>query len=190
MKQVRRILVAGAQGTGKSTFARLLAKKIPLNNYIIVEPDSLGDAWEKNGFQLMEPTAENLRKPGKKRVIYKASDKDFMNRITENVFNHIIIFDDIKQRATSAKQYDEFEMFFSRARQMGNYIFFTIHSLADIPPNYWTFFTDVFLFKTFDKVDRSMYKIPNWQKFEKAVQYLQSPNPEEKRRYVYINQLK
>lgn len=183
MKQVRRILIIGRQGSGKSTLARVLGEKINLPK-LTIEPDSMGDGWGPFGYDLVKNEPSALKATGKKRVVFERYDKQFLSRISENVFNQVVTFDDVLFLLTDVVKYRELEQILGRARQTGNYVFFTIHGVSSIPAPFWNYFTDVFIFKTFDKPDRSAYKIPDFERISEAITEVnKSQNP---RAYVYV----
>lgn len=184
MKQVRRILIIGAQATGKSTLARLLSAKIPGANTLVIEPDSFGDAWEPYGFELITPDQVNSSLHGKHRTVFEKNDREFLDRIYKNVFNSCVIFDDSLFLLESNKMYLELSKILGRARQVGNQIIFTIHGVSSVPAPFWNYFTDIFILKTYDKPARSAYKIPNFEDIEKAIERVNThPNM---RAYIYL----
>lgn len=184
MKQVRRILIIGAQGTGKSTLGRMLAQEINLPK-LAVEPDPLGDGWGPYGYELINATdTSQLRAPGNKRVVFDSSDKKFLNRIFWNVLNQVIIFDDVLFLLTDSVKYAELSKVLGRARQYGNYVIFTIHGISSVPGPFWNYFTDIIMMKTYDEPGRSQYKIPEFARIEAATLAVNAhPDP---RCYVYV----
>jgi len=185
MKQVRKVLIAGMPGTGKSTLARSLAKMTGNGSHIVIEPDELGDGWAPYGYQLIKPVEREMNASGLKRVVFDEDDKTFLDKLKNSVFNQVIIFDDAVFMLTDMHQYLKLRKILGRARQTGNHIFFTIHDVADVPAPFWAYFTDVILFKTAGEMQRAKYKIPQFEKVEQARQIVNQETGDI-RKFIFI----
>lgn len=171
MKQVRKYIIGGMPGTGKSTIARVLMQEQPLTNHLVIEPDAYGDGWKDFGYPLMNPTPQNLwQLRGYNRVVWNEDNKTLLEDIFKNVTNSCICFDDCYFLMKDLKTYRTIEKIMGRARQKGNHVFLTIHGFASVPAPFWTYPTDVIVMKTGDQPDRAAYKIPGFENFEKAIE--------------------
>lgn len=181
--EVKRTLIIGAQGCGKSTLARVLASKTEIPNQLVIEPDEMGDGWIENEnfnfqYNLTGLTPREISAPGYKRIVFDETDRDFLRRIHKNIFNHVLIFDDVLFLLTDTVKYAQLSKILGRARQSNNYIFFTIHGLSMVPGPFWGYFTDIILFKTYDEPGRSAYKIPEYKKLFSAYEAVnKDPDP-------------
>jgi len=158
-KQVRRILIAGRQACGKTTLARELAQKIPWDKKKVIQPDEGGDIFE--GWDIIDYTQINEK--GNGIVVFDSYNKDFLKYMGDQdtgPVNSVLIFDDVLFLINGTTKYADLSKILGRARQRNNYVIFICHGLSIVPAPFWAYFTDLILFKTLDKPERSAYKVP------------------------------
>lgn len=157
-RQAKRILICGAQGTGKSLmslkFIKLtLASKFE-KNYFILCPDDDETLFQK--FPVIKP--EDLPRSGK--IIFDEDDENFFITIKQRAIHGIMVIDD-GQFFVSNQKNEQFEKMIQRARQKNLDIIFSCHGMTNVPRRFWTFFTDLILFYTSDSLDIARANIPD-----------------------------
>jgi len=155
IRKCNRILIFGAQGTGKST----LAKKITdasTRKVLIVEVDGMEQIWRPYPFT----TISNLSKikTGKYRLLFDFDNKNFIADVINNFNGGIIVFDDAKTYFQSWKQLQDIEKYVARARQYDIEFIFMYHGFSAVFPAAWTYCNLVVLFKTIDSYQRAENK--------------------------------
>lgn len=168
----KRIVVCGTNGTGKTTFVKKLIESVLLSGAnkkaLSVLPD--------DGEPLFRPYTEIERhhlkmistiKDRTLKVYFDESRKgkiSMWDEIRVNFQNGILVLDDAKFYTGSND--DDLKKLFIRSRQNNIHIVFICHGLSEIPPNLFTFCTEMALFNTTDSWLRLKSKIPNPTKFE------------------------
>lgn len=181
-RQTRRIIIAGQQNTGKSTFSRdVIVKNVPLSRQYVIEPDRMNPLWQE--FEVSDPYTD-INTEGKKRFIYDDEDKNFLKQIGK-ARNSLLIFDDCALMLNNPYRVGEFCRIFARARQSGNFIVFVIHSLSAVPKHVWYYATDIVMFKMRDVPEQGAYKIPEFDRVENMYKkVMQSSEP---RAFGWVN---
>lgn len=161
-----RMVIIGAQGTGKTTFAKKAADKYGKKVLVIV-PDDYERAWHP--YPIIQLKDVSRMTTGKRRVIYDPDDKEFMLNLRNQFSNGLIIWDDSKTYFNTHQRVFELEKMMIRSRQTNVDHFFMYHGFSAIPGLLWTYTTDIALFNTHDSHQRSKDKILNYEVMEKRM---------------------
>lgn len=168
-------LVLGFNGTGKTTFIRetlveLLHRSRTTGRrlkILIVTPDDV--EWQDYPENLLE-TPDDYVYEGIQRHVwqdyYDGEKKYSLNRISK--FNSgIIVFDDCKTYFGDILPQEIINLFVRR-RQRSLDVFFVGHGFTTIPPRAFTYYSDAFLFRTVDNIDRRKDCINNFDYFKRC----------------------
>ena len=168
-------LVLGFNGTGKTTFIRetlveLLHRSRTTGRrlkILIVTPDDV--EWQDYPENLLE-TPDDYVYEGIQRHVwqdyYEGEKKYSLNRISK--FNSgIIVFDDCKTYFGDILPQEIINLFVRR-RQRSLDVFFVGHGFTTIPPRAFTYYSDAFLFRTVDNIDRRKDCINNFDYFKRC----------------------
>lgn len=156
----RLIIVLGYTNTGKSTFIRQL-----INRYVLSRPRVLivtPHDCEFTDIAAVDTTERNWRLfSGIRRIV--ADDK-----ILETVSgikpyqNGLLVFDDCRCYLDSATDKELHKLFISR-KQRGLDIIAAGHGFTEVPPKFFTFASDIVLFKTNDNILRRKNVLRNFE---------------------------
>ena len=160
-------LIVGAQRTGKTTLAKKIADQYP-KKVLVVCPDDMEPAWSK--YNLITPAEIAALTGGKSRVIYNPRDKFFLQHVSDNFRNGLIIYDDAKVYFNNNQKIFELEAFLVRRRQNNIDAMFMYHGFSTIAPLLYTYSTHIALFRTNDAFERAKDKILN---YEQMVQHME-----------------
>lgn len=168
-------LVLGFNGTGKTTFIRqtletLLSRARSTGRRLkclIVTPDDT--EWQDYPENTLE-TPDDYVFDGIQRHIWTEAlgdEKHYsLNRIA--LFNSgIIVFDDCKVYFGDNLPQEIINLFVRR-RQRSLDVFFVGHGFTTIPPRAFTYYSDAFLFRTVDNIDRRKNCISNFDYFKRC----------------------
>ncbi len=138
------VVVLGTNGTGKTTLVRSILKASG-QKCLVVTPHDMewGDCSDN---PLDSP--QDYKFAGIQRHIY---DDDTMNKI-EHFTRGILVFDDCRAYFNASTDKLLHRLFIARRQRMID-IFAVAHGFSDVPPKFFTFATDIFLFKTLDKIE-------------------------------------
>lgn len=170
----KRILIAGAQGCGK-THTSLEFAAITLQNnkrVLILCPDN-DETLIQRFPEVKIHQLTTFTKIG--FLVADFKDKFFYEKIANEKTgfrNGLFIIDDGKSFTINSRNEDFVDMI-RRARQRNLDVIFSCHGMTDVPPSFWTFFTDMILFYTSDNLKKSSYSIPN---MEEKIEYQQRVN--------------
>lgn len=168
-------LVLGFNGTGKTTFLRETLEELLQRSrstgrrlkVLIVTPDDT--EWQDYPENLLE-TPDDYVYEGIQRHVwmdeYNGEKKYSLNRISK--FNSgIIVFDDCKVYFGDILPQEIINLFVRR-RQRSLDVFFVGHGFTTIPPRAFTYYSDAFLFRTVDNIDRRKDCINNFDYFKRC----------------------
>lgn len=164
-RTTRRIIVLGTNGSGKST----LVKKLVLNeiqkkdSHVLVVTRHLNE-W----LSLPEVHSRFRHRVGDyvkaRRLIYRDGD---MQQLSANFRNGLLVFDDCRMYIHAATEQDLLDMLIG-SRQRGVDIIAVGHGFTQVPPAFFTFATDIILFRTRDNIDRRKDVILNFDELKEA----------------------
>ncbi len=164
MRKARLIIILGYNGTGKTT----LAKKIVLNELrndrraLIVTPDDIewpGIDFVHDRFPHRIQTYVKARK-----IIYFDG---LLPIISENLRNSFLIFDDCRAYFTSQTHMDLHQLLIRRRQKMID-IIAVGHGFTEVPPKFFTFASDIVLFRTIDNIHKRKDYIRNFDEMAEA----------------------
>ena len=168
-------LVLGFNGTGKTTFIRETLEELLQRSratgrrlkVLIVTPDDV--EWQDYPENLLE-TPDDYVYEGIQRHVwqdeYEGEKKYSLKRISK--FNRgIIVFDDCKTYFGDILPQEIINLFVRR-RQRSLDVFFVGHGFTTIPPRAFTYYSDAFLFRTVDNIDRRKDCINNFDYFKRC----------------------
>lgn len=141
-------ILCGINGTGKTTMLKKILEKMRSfgNRILIVTPDPI--EWQEA--QPINKWAELKYFDGMRRIIYSP---ETMKRIQQYYSNGVLVFDDCRVYI-HAQSNDFMQWLQIRRRQAGIDLFSVFHGLTQVPPVYFTFATNLFLFYTKDNIKR------------------------------------
>lgn len=148
-------IFVGINGTGKTTAAKNVINAMVAkgNRALIVTPDYT--EWQEAS--LITSTEQLRTFTGIRRLVCDGTDKNavktMFNGILSNYRNGILILDDA--RVYVQAQATQFMITLQiRRRQFGLDVFSMFHGLTQVPPIYFTFCTNLFLWYTQDNIKR------------------------------------
>ncbi len=150
-RDAKLILIIGYTGTGKTTIVKRLVMnelKKPNGRALVITPDDMEWVF----FPLVNPRfPDRIAKYVKaRRMIY---DSNTLNYVTTNVNRQLLIFDDCRSYLGGATEQDLHTLLIRR-RQHEIDIIAVAHGFTEIPPKFFTFASDIILFKTIDNIHR------------------------------------
>lgn len=159
------IVILGFNGTGKTTFLKKLIHnelKKPDSHILIVTPDDI----EWTMFPEVHPrfpwrVADYVKA---RKLIY---EDGCLNTISENFRNGLLVFDDCRAYLT-AQTDKELHNLLIRRRQKGIDIIAVGHGFTEVPPKFFTFMSELVLFKTIDNIDRRKDVLNNFELMKEA----------------------
>lgn len=141
-------ILCGINGTGKTTMLKKILEKMRSfgNRILVVTPDPI--EWQEA--EPINKWAELKYFDGMRRIIYSP---ETMKRIQQYYSNGVLVFDDCRVYI-HAQSNDFMQWLQIRRRQAGIDLFSVFHGLTQVPPVYFTFATNIFLFYTKDNIKR------------------------------------
>lgn len=161
------ILVIGGVASGKTTFIFNNLKK--LKEKCIIYDINREEIYKKLPVVSLEKIG--IIKKGKWRNICKDPDI-FFSTILKKYRNGILICDDFDRYQSVIT--DDIRSLVIGYRHLGLDVILVFHSLARVLPIVYENCSDIFLFKTSEQPDRSIYKIPNYEKVIEKFNVLQN----------------
>jgi len=176
------VIIAGTNGTGKTTLLRKLIKE---RRALVLDPD--GAEW----LDLKDIEMSQARQilPGKQARVITPEIEDLELLGNFDTFNNgALVLDDCKHYVKHTVDM-AIRKTLIRRRQRRLDIFAVTHSLADVPPTFWTYHSHLILFKTSDSLTRAQRNIPNAKKLQQQVEQVnRHPNPHY-HRYLQLGKL-
>ncbi len=138
------VVVLGTNGTGKTTLIRKILENSG-QKCLVVTPHDM--EWLDCPINLLN-SPQDYKFSGIQRHIY---DEETMDKLA-HFSRGIIVFDDCRAYFNASTDKFLHKLFISRRQKMID-IFAVAHGFSDVPPKFFTFATDIFLFKTLDKIE-------------------------------------
>lgn len=145
--QTKMILVIGTNGTGKTTLANKLIEGISTPRKLIVTQHL--DEWRKYPHNALNSPSD-LRFSGINWHLI-TEPKKTIKRL-KNYKNGVLLLDDARRYLSAQTDQDALNIYISR-RQNAVHLILVGHGFTQIPPQAFTFCTDIFLFATRDNID-------------------------------------
>lgn len=157
-------IVLGYNGTGKTT----LVKKLVLNEIkhnrraLIITPDDI--EWPT-----VEPVHSNFPERIKnyvkaRKIIYNTG---ILPIISEHYRNGLLIFDDCRAYFTAALDQDLHNLLIRRRQKMID-IIAVGHGFTEVPPKFFTFASEIILFRTIDNIEKRKNVLNNFEEMKEA----------------------
>lgn len=163
-KQTKFVLVVGTNGTGKSTFAASLIDRAVTKKAraLIVMPDDM--EWQNVPF-LQSDELESFTRV-KKTIFGEETFADLLN-----YKRGLLLLDDCRAYVRSGLT-DSLHELLIRRRQNDVSIIAVGHGFTEIPPKFFTFATEIVIFRTVDNILKRKDCIRDWPSMAFAVQHV------------------
>ncbi len=170
------IIVLGFNGTGKTT----LVKKIVLNEAqkgkrsLVIIPDDM--EWQTIQYVHHKHTHHiETYTRARKMVFYQPSiteakkigEKNTLEIIKDHYSNGLLVFDDCRAYFDSLTPRLLHELLIRRRQKMLDIIAIG-HGFTEVPPTFFTFASEIILFKTQDNIERRKNVIKDFEKMKAA----------------------
>lgn len=162
------IMMAGAPGTGKTSFALEFVHSIGKHRSLIIDPDGLEDKWK------IFPKVD-LSKPEQIRALkgpawaYALDDPEEMfHNVYRNFRDGLLVLDDCRVYMKSNVERSLRNML-RRKRQMMADIICAAHGFTEVPPAFFPFATHYAVFRTMDNIHARKDQLNPFKQFEEIV---------------------
>lgn len=180
--QTRMILIIGTNGTGKTTLANQLINKIDVPRKLILTQQM--DEWRQYPHNLLAKPSDVTFKGINWHLVIKT--KEVLKRLI-HLKNGLIVFDDSRRYLTAQTGQEELNLYISR-RQNAVHIIMIAHGFTQVPPQAFTFCTDIILFATRDNIDSTRKNTV--QNYEHLIEAQTEVNEKAKENWHYYKHLK
>ena len=166
MRRTKLIIIIGYNGTGKSTYVQKIINLQERYNKrsLIITPHDV--EWLNYDFIDIEKGKETRTYTGTKKYIYK--DKNTLRNLSNHYRNGLLVFDDCRAYFNSNVDNELHSLFIARRQKMID-IIAVGHGFTEIPPKFFTFASEIILFKTMDNIDKRKNVLRNFE-FMKQMQ--------------------
>lgn len=175
-------LFNGAPRTGKSTLADELMHQLsgPQGRGLIICDNDEEEIWHKYPAVRLETPADFVNQRGFNRFIlptsYDAKERNkkravFFEMLYQNYRNGTLLLDDCRKYIDSYS-IGSFDNIQRSKRQFEIDIIAICHGFTEVPPVFYTFATDIWLFRTEDNPDRKIKNIPSPEKMKMLKDYV------------------
>lgn len=163
-RNAKLIIVMGYNGTGKTTAVKkmVIDQLKAKQRVLIITPDDV----EWSSVPLVNPRfpARISWYVGARRLIYEPGH---LSLIADHFRNGMIVFDDCRAYL-EAKTDPEVHKLLIRRRQRMIDIIAVGHGFTEIPPKFFTFASDIILFKTIDNIQRRKEVLKDFEQMREA----------------------
>lgn len=159
------IVVLGYNGTGKTTLVKKLIineLKKPNSHTLIITPDDI----EFMSIESVHPRfPKRIRTyTGARKMIYSPG---LLPLVADNFRNGLLVFDDCRAYLGSTTEQDLHNLLIRRRQKMID-IIAVGHGFTEVPPKFFTFCSDIILFRTIDKIERRKDCLKDFEKMKEA----------------------
>lgn len=181
-RKTKLINIVGTNGTGKTTLANEFIKKeiAKGGRALIVTPDDTDWLQYARINIYNEDRIENFN--GAMRHIWK--DKEDL-KIISRFKNGLLIFDDCRAYFSSILN-DDLHKLLIRRRQKQIDILAVAHGFTEIPPKFFTFSTEIIIFKTTDNVIKRRNDIKRFDEVQKMSSFVNQRSYHEPHFYTIL----
>ena len=159
------IIILGFNGTGKTTLVKDIVKnemQKPTGRGLIVTPDDI--EWNTIP-DVNERLNHHIKESVKfRKIIYQPGALDW---IAKYFRNGLLIFDDCRAYLGATTD-QELHNLLIRRRQKSIDIIAVGHGFSEVPPKFFTFASEIILFKTMDSIQRRKNVIRNYDEMAAA----------------------
>jgi len=167
IRQTKRIVIIGTNGTGKTTLVRRIVQNASQKTLIITPHDNEWNELDPNGVPLFPENelrcASDYNFTGVQKHIY---DPDRTLKLIRNFTRGLIVFDDCRVYLDARTDKEVHRILISSRQNMIDEIF-VAHGFTEVPPKVFTFATEYFLFRTEDNISRRKFYVKNYPLIEK-----------------------
>jgi ABC-type sugar transport system ATPase subunit len=150
MRSTKLTLIIGTNGTGKTTLLKKILATIPPHaKTLILMPDYT--EWQNVSSEInLENKQEIATLEGRAKSALTNSQIKLIKNL-QYFTQGTLIFDDCRGYLTK-RENQHLNTLLIRRRQMQNDLFFVIHSFTHIPTNIYAYASDIFLFRTTERI--------------------------------------
>lgn len=159
------IILLGTNGTGKTTLTEKFLKA-EKNHSLVVAPDDRD--WHQLPL-ILDLNLINWEFPNARRYIW--SGPDDLSVISRNFHNGTLVFDDCRSYF-KANLNEKVRRLLIRRRQNKVDIIVAAHGFTEVPPKFFTFCTEIILFKTLDNIHSRKDVIRNFEQLKAIQEYV------------------
>lgn len=145
--QTSQILIIGTNGTGKTTLGRLFLEKLNVPRKLVLTQHL--DEWNYLPHNELK-RVDDLTFEGQNWHFVR--DGANSTKKLKHYKNGLLLFDDARRYLPAQTDTNMLDLYISR-RQHAVHIMMMGHGFTQIPPQAFTFATDIFLFATRDNID-------------------------------------
>ncbi len=161
-RRTKFILILGYNGTGKSTFVEKMIQSAMKTNRRVLVCTPHDVEWLK--YDLIETNKNILNFKGvKRKIIFDLSD---LENILQYYRNGLLIFDDCRVYFNSTTNQLIRKLMIERRQKMLDVVAVG-HGFTEVPPAFFTFASELVLFKTNDNIKKRKDVINNFELLEK-----------------------
>lgn len=162
-RATKRTIILGANGTGKTTILNRILEATP-DKSLVITPD---DAEWRQYPEVELTTADDFLYTGIRRHIFDDDKKaGTLNKV--HLFKiGKLVFDDCRAYLLSATD-QRIRQVLIRSRQRMVDVFAVGHGFTEVPPVFFTFATDIILFRTADNIKRRSDCLKDFDKMVEA----------------------
>jgi len=163
-RQTKLIIVLGYNGTGKTT----LVKKLVLDSLkrrdraLIVTPDDI--EWQPVPLVHNKFKHRIERYVGARRLIYQKGDLEL---IASHYKSGLLVLDDCRAYLEARTEPEMHELLIRRRQRMID-IIAVGHGFTEVPPKFFTFSSEIILFRTIDNIERRKNVLKDYERMKEA----------------------
>jgi len=158
-RKTKLIIILGTNGTGKTTLIEKFVNA-ELDRVLVVTPDDRDWLHIPNIYNIDIAKFDYI---GARRRIWQS--KTDLSIISGKFRNGLIVFDDCRSYF-KANLDIELHSLLIRRRQKQNDIIVAAHGFSEVPPKFFTFATEIILFKTLDNVIKRKDVLRNFEEMK------------------------
>jgi ABC-type sugar transport system ATPase subunit len=163
-RETKLTIILGYNGTGKTT----ITKKIVLNELkhqrraLIITPDDI--EWPQ--IEYVHPKFPHRIRDyvGARKIIYQDG---LLPIIADNFRNGLLVFDDCRAYFKASLDSDLHELLIRRRQKMYD-IIAVGHGFTEVPPKFFTFASEIILFRTKDNIHKRKDVLINFDEMQEA----------------------
>ena len=180
IRQTKRIVIIGTNGTGKTTLVRQIVHNAAQKTLIITPHDNEWNETDPNGEPLYPVNelrhASDYNFTGIMKHVF---DPDRTLKLLMNFTRGFLVFDDCRAYLDAYTDKNIHRVLISSRQNMVD-LAFVSHGFTEVPPKVFTFATEYFLFRTEDNISRRKFYVNNYpliEKMQKKVNQASVYNP-------------